>query len=241
MVQTLKPLLELQVVDLTRDRLVERRERLPEKSELADLERRIGEVRGAIGAVDGQLLKVGMESNRLEGELQALEDKIGREEAKLYGGEVSNPKELSALQSEIAMLKRRKEPLEEHVLEQMVLRDESIAEKQRLESETADLQREASALRERIASAEDDIDRRLAAESARWDEIVPQIPGEVLELYSSLREQRKGVGAGALENGICSACREALSAMEVDRIKQAARAGEVNFRCEHCRRILVVQ
>jgi hypothetical protein len=40
---------------------------------------------------------------------------------------------------------------------------------------------------------------------------------------------------------MCTACRESLSAVEVDRIKGKARGGEWLFRCEHCRRLLVVR
>lgn len=241
MTDTLKPLIDLQQVDLTADRLKERKQRLPELTELAELERRMGEIRGAIGLVERDVDAAIKEMYRLENDLTAIEDKITREEAKLYGGEVSNPKELSALQAEIEMLKRRKGPVEEQVLEQMIARDEGLAEKGRLEAELSDIGKEADGLRDKIGQATRDIDARLAEELGRRNSLLPQIPDDVVELYSSLREQKKGVGAGALEAGICSACHEALSAIELDRIKTAARNGEINFRCEHCRRILVVR
>ena len=39
--------------------------------------------------------------NRLEGEVELLDQKIGREEQRMFAGTVSNPKELSALQAEV--------------------------------------------------------------------------------------------------------------------------------------------
>lgn len=237
---SLKPLLELQQVDSARDRLHERLAKLPERTELAEHEARMDEVRARIGQVEAATEQIIKEMNRLENEVGAIETKIAHEESVLYGGGVSNPKELSALQTEIEMLKRRKAPLEEGALEQMVARDEQFAERDRLRAELDDLDKEAEAIRGRVREATADIERHLAEEDARRAEIVPQIPDDLLELYESLRESKRGIGVGALEGGVCSACREALSAVEVDRIKQAAKAGETRFRCEHCRRILVV-
>ncbi|MDH4113305.1 MAG: C4-type zinc ribbon domain-containing protein, partial [Actinomycetota bacterium] len=66
--------------------------------------------------------------------------------------------------------------------------------------------------------------------------IAAEIEPDVLELYEDLRRQKKGIGAAALVDGVCQACHEQLSAVELDRVKRA----EGVRRCEHCRRILVV-
>ena len=58
----------------------------------------------------------------------------------------------------------------------------------------------------------------------------------MLELYEDLRRQKKGVGAAALVDGVCQACHEQLSAVQLDKLKRS----EGVRRCEHCRRILVV-
>lgn len=241
MAESLKPLLELQEIDLSRDRLHERKEHLPEKEELTELEGRMKEVQAAIDRVEEEAGAVIKEMDRLEGEASQIANKIGAEERKLYSGEVVNPKELTALQDEIAMLRRRKAPLEEGALEQMQTRDELAEEKEGLRRELEDLSREADAVRERIARATAEIDRELEAEEEKRRGVLSPIPEDVLELYERLRGQKKGIGVGALENGICTACREALSAVEVDRIKREAREGEQLFRCEHCRRLLVVR
>lgn len=240
MTETLQPLLDLQDVDLQHDRLLDRLAKLPEKGELTALEGRMAEVRAAIAAVEARAEDIIREMNRLEADVRAAEDKIAREEAKLYGGEVSNPKELSALQSEIEMLKRRKGPVEDAAIEQLMARDDAYEERARLQAELDDLGKEADALRAVIQSKAGDIDGEMATVTGQRETLRGQVPEDLLELYETLRESKRGVGAGKLQGGTCTACREALSAMEVDRIKQAARAGESRFRCEHCRRILVV-
>jgi predicted nucleic acid-binding Zn-ribbon protein len=173
--------------------------------------------------------------------VRLIEEKIAQEEDKMYSGRIINPKELSALQDEIGMLKRRKAPIEEKGFEQLEARDQLLEERRRLEEELADLDRDASAVRTKISEAEDVIDRELATEDSKRGSVLVSIPADALESYEEIRSSKRGVGVGALENGICSACREALSAVEVDRIKKRAREGEWLFRCEHCRRLLVVR
>lgn len=240
-VVSLEPLLELQQVDLARDRLHERLEQLPERAELSDVEQRSKEVQAAIDRVEAEMQTVIKEMDRLEQEASVIANKIASEEKRMYSGEISNPKELSAMQDEVAMLRRRKEPPEEGALEQMMRRDELSDERDALRRELDDLAKEADEVRSRIQTASDEIGRALGVEDAKRDGLLPSIPAEIVDEYEELRGAKHGVGVGALEDGICSACRESLSAVEVDRIKREMREGERLFRCEHCRRLLVAR
>ena len=239
--ESVTALLDLQAIDRARDRLHDRKEHLELRGELADVEARMGEVKAAIARVQNEADHLEREERVVEEEVRLIEEKISQEENKMYSGQVINPKELSALQDEIEMLKRRKAPLEEKGLEELESRDQLLTERGRLEEELRDLEQEAAAIRTRISEAEGEIDAELAVEDSKRGDVVPHIPAETLELYEEIRGSKRGVGVGALENGICTACREALSAVEVDKIKRRAREGEWLFRCEHCRRLLVVR
>jgi predicted nucleic acid-binding Zn-ribbon protein len=234
-------LLDLQQIDRIRDRLADQRVHLPERSELANIEARIAEVKAVITRVQKEADELEREEKQVEQEVKQIEDKIASEEHRMYSGQVINPKEVAAIQDEIAMLKRRKSPLEETGLEELEQRDQLMAERAKLEGEVADLEREADEIRAQIASAETKIDQELSSEESKRASVLPAIPEEALDQYESIRESKKGIGVGALENGSCTACREALSAVEVDKIKAKARQGEWLFRCEHCRRLLVVR
>jgi predicted nucleic acid-binding Zn-ribbon protein len=148
---------------------------------------------------------------------------------------------VAAIQSEVEMLKRRKEPLEEKGLDELESRDQLMSERGKLETELADLEREAAEVRSKISEAEGSIDTDLATEESKRTALLGAIPPETLEDYESIRVSKKGIGVGALVDGTCTACRESLSAVEIDRIKAKARGGEWLFRCEHCRRLLVVR
>jgi hypothetical protein len=235
-------LLELQDIDSTRDRLHERREHLPLKGDLTEANSRIADVKAAIDRVQHEADALEREEKRVEEEVRLIEEKIATEEDKMYSGRVINPREVAALQDEVRMLRTKKSPLEEKGLEELEARDQLLAERARLEEELAELQSEAEEISKRIDAAIGEIDRELDGEDSKRAEVLAKIPADAVELYEEIRPNKKGVGVGALSNGMCTACREALSAVEVDRIKRRAREdGEWLFRCEHCRRLLVLQ
>jgi predicted nucleic acid-binding Zn-ribbon protein len=238
--EAVSALLDLQEIDLTRDRLHERKERLPLKADLAEANSRIADVKAAIDRVQHEADHLEREEKRVEEEVRLIEEKIATEEDKMYSGRVVNPKELSALSEEVAMLKRKKAPLEETGLEELEARDQLLAERVRLEEELAELDKEADEIQSRIDAAVGELDRELDAEDIKRADVLAKIPDDAVEQYETLRPAKKGIGVGALQGGMCTACREALSAVEVDRIKRRARDGEWLFRCEHCRRLLVV-
>lgn len=241
MTEAVTALLELQEIDKARDRLHERKEKLPLKTDLADANSRMADVRAAIARVQKEADELEREERRVEEEVRLIEEKIAQEEQKMYSGSVINPKELSALQTEVDMLRRKKAPLEEKGIEELEARDQLLAERARLEEELTSLQAEAAEIQTKIDESIGEIDRDLEVEESRRAEALAKLPAETLESYEDLRSRKKGIGVGELQNGVCTACREALSTMEVDRIKSKHRAGEWLFRCEHCRRLLVLR
>jgi predicted nucleic acid-binding Zn-ribbon protein len=82
----------------------------------------------------------------------------------------------------------------------------------------------------------EEIGRALAERTAERAALIPSIDEELVELYEDLRAQKKGVGAAALEDGVCQGCHQKLSPLELERIRRA----EGIRRCEYCRRILVL-
>jgi hypothetical protein len=234
-------LIDLQGIDLARDRLEERKEHLSLRADLADAEARMAEIRAEMNQLQHDADSLEREERRVEEEVRLIEEKIAQEEHKMYSGQVINPKELSALSEEVRLLKIRKAPLEEKGLEELVARDGLLAQRRELEEQLQALEQEAVEMRSRIDEAVGEIDTELDAEELKRAEALAKIPEDAVELYASLRDSKRGIGVGVLENGVCTACREALSAVEVDRIKRKARDGEWLFRCEHCRRLLVLR
>lgn len=228
-------LLDLQELDTAADRLERRREQLEAGEELSSARKEMEEAESRLGEIRLALDAVGRESTRLEHEIESMEAKLAAENTRMYDGSIANPKELEALQHEIANLKERRSRAEDDLLEQMVRRDD-------LEARATEAQAEVAAARGRVDEIGGEsvhelerIEGELAERRAAREGLVEEFDEELLELYEDLRRQKKGIGAAAIVDGVCQACHEKLSAVELDRLK---RTDEIK-RCEYCRRIVV--
>lgn len=233
---TLDGLLALQSEDSAIRRLTQRREALPEAQRLAEINERLVELSADLEIARKQADEVAREQNRIEGEIELIDQKIEKEEKKMFSGSVSNPKELSALQAEVESLKRKKGGLEDELLEVMVQREQSNGTLANLEREKGEADSDAQQLGAAVADITGEIDAELSGHSARREEIAATISSDLLDLYDKLRTDKGGVGAAALVGDTCEGCHTKLPAREVERLR-----GEGGLqRCDNCRRILVV-
>ncbi len=172
--------------------------------------------------------------SKAEEAVQRQTVKLEHNQAALYGGKVTNPKELQDLQLEAAALKRRIARLEEAQLEAM-----QTVEKARLrykkavrlyrKAQTRQSEQQAG-LRGEIVTLKAKKEKLLVAREA----LAAQLPSDEYRLYEDLRAARKGVAVAAVQNEACNACGATLST----RLLQAVRSPTHLARCPSCRRIL---
>ncbi len=112
-------LLKLQELDLAVDRMRSRREALEAGQEVRAIRQQLDAAEAGSGDVRLELDAVERESRRLESDTDSLTRKANAEEARLYDGSVANPKELEAIQHEVASLRGRRSRLEDNLLELM--------------------------------------------------------------------------------------------------------------------------
>ena len=233
---SLHQLLALQTEDTAIKRLEDKRSSLPEAARLAEVNQTLAELNSDLDIATKQHDEVAREQDKLEGEIAIADQKISREEERLFSGAVSNPKELGALQAEVAMLKRKRSELEDQLLEVMVQKEDAVGTLERLRAEQAESSQTADNLTRRVAQLIEEIDRELEDHGAKRAAALAPIPDELVALYEKIRSTKNGVGAAALEAGTCQGCHTKLPNKEVERIRTE---GGLQ-RCENCRRILVV-
>ena len=229
-------LLDLQGEDSAIARLSHRRATLPEAQHLAEISESLDELDADVGIALKQRDELAREQTRIEGEGALLDDKIAREEGRLFAGVVANPRELTALQSEIEMLKRRKASREDELLEVMVNRDNAEEILGRLQRERDEMAVQADELRRTVEGLRADIDAELAHHTAARERAAGRLPEDLVALYEKVRASKGGVGVAKLEGGTCTGCHTRLPAKEAERL----RSGGGLHRCDNCRRLLVV-
>jgi uncharacterized protein len=229
-------LLELQDLDTRIARLEQRRRELESGEDLAAAHRAREEAESVLGELRLALDEVDRSSRRLEQEIESYSAKAAAEEKRMYDGSIVNQKEVEALQHEIASLKERRSRAEDDLLEQMERREELDTRATAAAEQVETARAHADEVGGDASRELDDIGRTLTELASRRTTIEPAIDEELLELYEDLRRQKHGVGAAALVDGVCQACHEALSAVELDKLKHE----DGIRRCEYCRRILVM-
>jgi predicted nucleic acid-binding Zn-ribbon protein len=229
-------LLDVQDHDTKLNQLAHRRRTLPEHARVAELEQRLRILGDQVVSARTVAGDIGRELAKAEADVELVRQRAARDRARLDVGQGS-PKDLQALQHEVASLAQRQSVLEDAELEVMERLEaaeatvtERAAEQARLEAEVAEVVAARDAV---VAGIDDEADgvRRARADAAAG------IPADLLALYEKVREQAGGVGAARLRARRCEGCRIELTPVDIGRLRNAAE--DDVLRCEECRRILI--
>jgi predicted nucleic acid-binding Zn-ribbon protein len=173
-------------------------------------------------------LEAGEELSSLRKEMEEADARLG--ELRLASDSISS--ESTRLEHEIASMS-----------DKLHAELEELVRKEDVDARAGQAQTEAETARTRVEEVGgdavrelDQISADLAAKRSERGSLVPAFDEELLELYDDLREQKHGIGATAIVDGVCQACHEKLSAVELERLKRT----EGVKRCEYCRRIVVL-
>jgi predicted nucleic acid-binding Zn-ribbon protein len=225
-------LYHLQQLDTERDT---GRRRLVEIEAALKDDRELREARRSLETAEERARKWTIRQRDLELEIQSLADKRTRSEKRLYGGQVKNPKELTDLQAEVASLQRRRQRLDDTLLEAMIEREE--AEEARDQARIALDQAESdwTTRQARLKAEQGKLEQRLEAVQQERVAVLAGIEPTVVSTYESLRKQKRGQAVALVRDEICTGCGVTISPSVEWRLRQQ----ELCY-CDTCRRILVL-
>ena len=228
-------LLVVQEHDTRIDQLRHRRETLPERARLVEIDEQVAGLEREAAEASVARDELAREQKLHEDEVASLGDRKMSAEAKLYGGEVSNPRELQALQEEIEALGRRVGHLEDRTLELMEQIEPLDARLAEAASGVASARAEAESVEAQLTAAEAEVDAEIDGERAAREQLIADVAPELRAEYDQLRGQ-SGVAIARLTGAQCGGCHLSLSAMEVARIRKLSPDEPVH--CEECGRLL---
>lgn len=216
-------------VDVKQARLDEINALLGENQEVQAAIERLETAEKSLQAAQAQV-------NDLELEIASLDEKTQTATDRLYSGSVTNPKELQDMEQELEALGRRREALEDQLLEAMATL-EDVQEQAEIaggnlkdvESKWADNQGDLVGEKKELEAALEDL-------SSKRESVLAEVDNGTLETYESLRSQRRGLAVATVKDGVCTACGVAPTSS----VLQKARHGDSNARCPTCGRILYV-
>ena len=235
--ESLEHLLQIQDRDKTIAALRHQKNNLPERQNIADLVEALSTLRKKKDFVSKELMSKEEDQQRLEDEVNAIDERVSEQEVNLYSGEVSAIKDLQAIQGDIAGLQERKRLVEDQiivVMEQVeplkTLLDSLEIEGKANTEQQAEL--EASLLRK-----EENIENQIEDVEGDRSELASDTSPALLEIYERIRKQSGNIAVAELNGMTCKGCHLDLPAVEVDRLKKLPPDELVN--CEECGCILV--
>ncbi len=170
----------------------------------------------------------------VEFELQRTQTELQQTEQRLYGGSVTNPRQLEDLQAKSQSLRKWVAKLEDDLLEAMVAREEAD-----------EVEAKASAHLKHIATKRTTLEQNLAAERAvlqtraqtlqqEAENVKARIPQAIMDSYHYLASRTGGIPVARLQGDVCSMCGVEVLKPTQRKIKN----GEEAY-CDGCRRLLV--
>jgi len=186
--------------------------------------------------LEDELESARRDQRQVEGEIDALGQRLDEERARLFAGSLSSGREIQAAEAEIASTSRRRSEHEDQLLEVM----ERV---EALEVRLAELRDVRGSLAGRIAAAAEARDAaaqeliaRIAEVKVRRDPVAAALPSSLLERYELAAGRSGGTGVGMLKNNACTACRITFPMSEINTYL----TGPPLTTCSQCRRLLVV-
>jgi predicted nucleic acid-binding Zn-ribbon protein len=228
---TAQQLHELQELDLDVDQVVQSLEQVRGRLGKDD---EVAAARSAVEAAREQLTDLERQQKAAEWEVSDLEGKIAKEEKRLYGGSVKNPRELMGLKEEVDLLKKKRAEHEEQLLAIMIDVDSAQQELDRSNSELKGLQSRWESEQRELSAEQSRLENDLASLEARRSDALRHIDSAGVRLYEGLRLAKQGRAVAKVEQGRCQGCRISLPVSD----QQGVRLGHELVTCSNCGRIL---
>lgn len=239
MTDDLERLLAVQDLDTRADVLRHRRDHLPERDALASLQDALAALEAEAAPLRDRRHDIARAQQALEDEVALLADKTDGVNNTMYGGGITNAKELQSLQQELDALARRRGVLEDELLERMVEAEPVDGEIAAVAARQEAIDADAVTATAALAEVETAIDGELAMLEAERAELVDAMDAALVERYEKLRARLRGVGVSRLTGATCNGCHLTLPAAEVEQVRREAKETGIGT-CPECDRLLVV-
>lgn len=229
MQESLKPILEIQELDIKMIRLM--RLKKQRQRELEQIELLKAELKEQLDDKRHEVERINEDVSNLEKKIISLNEKIKSLETKQSS--VKKVEEFNALTQEMTSSERERISLEQQISNLVDKRvvEEEIFEKINQSLKTSDTN--SRELENEIRSGIEKINEEGFSLRKERDTIVKDVDRDVLKIYERLLKNKKDRVIVPIENRTCSGCHIALTAQH----ENLVRKGNNLVFCEHCSRI----
>lgn len=188
-------------------------------------------------AVEKQLRPAEARATDLNLELQSIATQRTQFSAQLYGGAISNPKELQDIQQKIDELARRQGELETELLETMMTVDNFKAQVDAAAAHLAEVEAARASELGTLLEERQQIRTEIRQLKAQREKLVAETDAEALVLYDEMWRVKQGRPVAVMEGDRCKHCGVSQTEVAAQRVR---RGQEIVF-CTNCGRILITR
>ena len=167
---------------------------------------------------------------------ESTRTKVNELESRLYGGTITNVREMEGFQQEASYLREQLQGLDERLLETMVALDEAQKRLKTLKEASRQMDERWGAEQGELRDELESLRAKVVELEGRRAGLASQVSGQDMRLYEQLRVSKRGQAVAKVERGMCRGCSMALPTHQLQR----ARTGKEPVLCSSCGRILFV-
>lgn len=226
-----KVLYRLQTVEAE---IVQKSRRLKEVDILLGNNESVKAAQGAVEKAESRLRFAQAETRRLDLEIQGLQQETAATEKQLYGGRVTNPKELASLQDKIKNLKERRSKLEDSLLDMMVEAEDAESGLTVSQQNLSNLRTEWESSQSDLTTERGTLTQSLSALRSERESLRDRISSADLDVFEDLWRRKGGRGVVKMIESTCQGCGVSVP---TNKVKAVFDADDLVF-CGNCERIL---
>lgn len=230
MLEQLKCLIQFQILEDKKTRLVRSYEETPKR--LAELMKEFEQFEAEYLSKKAEYEHSKKMHRSLEQEISDLENKIAR--SKMRMNEVKTNKEYTAILKEIDDLKKEIGTREDGTLECMDRIEVLSRELRTLEAEVGKRKKKLEEDKRALEEENEQLSGKLGQIEALQQKVREKLDPEILKRSESLLEKRSGIAVAPVESGVCKVCNLNIPPQKFIELQR----DETIHQCPHCHRFI---
>lgn len=226
----LQHLIELQKFDLRIFQILDQQKKTPDLLQAAEAPLR--ELQGRLRVLTQEEESLSKQRRNAERDLSLQDEQLQKIRARL--SELKTNKEYQAHLFEIELARKKKDSLEEAVLEMMERLDQNAKAKQELEQQIEEARKIFETEKAKLESQSANLTAEMVELDQRQKQLSESLDRSLLSRYNRLKTLRKGFAVAEVRDGVCIGCRLQLPPQLVAEVRR----GEQLLDCSYCHRIL---
>jgi len=182
-----------------------------------------------------KVLETRLAAGKLDAEVIALKTRMEDIESRLYGGAITNLRELTALEEEHNISKRNLAAAEESVGPAKLASEQAVAKHDALQVKLLETEEEWKVTSRELKKRARDVSKVCRGLELERNGASEGVGERDLALYRNLLPRKGGTAVARVKRGICQGCRIKLPIREMGQLKSADNL----VMCSSCGRILL--